>query len=440
MKNVSGYRAAGSVNVAGTSSSKSSSYTFSYSVHGSEIDGTVTMDGSTLHLVETGGSLYIDAPASFSIVWTQAGVSAASVSHYAGKWIDYPWSGESSFTNGLAPSDIVADLRNPGSLAAQGTGTIAGQGVVLVRGNDADGTSQAITYAVATSGPAYVLRETGEESGASAHWTVTFSDWNSVAAISPPPASVALPSPSSASSTTTDQPAPASVLAAVTGVSPSVSSTIGAGGVADPLEPVSGSPAALTGPGSKPELFYYGAEFCPYCAAERWSVVIALSRFGTFSNLHITMSDSNPDDIPDTHSFTFDGSSYSSSYLDFAAIESADRNGNVLQTPTAAEGTLVSTYDTTPYSAQTGGIPFQDLGNRYIVSGSGVNPELLQGMSWQQIAATLTDATSPVAQPIIGDANWLTAGICKLTGDQPGSVCSAAPIASLESQLGSSGG
>ena len=235
-----------------------------------------------------------------------------------------------------------------------------------------------------------------------------------------------------------NQLAPASVLAAVTGVSPSVSSTIGAGGITDPFQPISGSPAALTGPGGKPELFYYGAEFCPYCAAERWGLVIALSRFGTFSNLHITKSDSNPQDIPNTHTFSFYGSSYSSQYLDFAAIESADRNDNPLQTPTAAEGTLVTTYDTTPYSTTTGGIPFQDFGNRYIVSGSGVNPELLQGMTWQQIAATLTDTSSKVAQPIIGDADWITAGICKLTGDQPGSVCSAAPIASLEGQIASS--
>ena len=237
---------------------------------------------------------------------------------------------------------------------------------------------------------------------------------------------------------TATQLAPASVLAAVTGVSPSVSSTIGAGGVADPLEAISGSPSALTGSGGKPEVFYLGADYCPYCAAERWSVVIALSRFGTFSNLHITKSDSNPDDIPNTNTFTFYGSSYSSSYLDFAPIETADRNDNPLQKPTAAEQALVTTYDTTPYSATTGGIPFQDLGNRYILSGSGVNPELLQGMTWQQIATTLTDATSTVAQPIIGNANWITAGICKLTGDQPGSVCSAAPIASLEGQIASS--
>jgi len=246
-----------------------------------------------------------------------------------------------------------------------------------------------------------------------------------------------LSTPKSTSSSSNDGPVPASVLAAVTGVSPTVSSTIGGGGVTDPLEAISGSPSALTGSGGKPEVFYYGAEYCPYCAAERWSVVIALSRFGTFSNLHITKSDTNASDFPNTNTFTFYGSSYSSQYLDFAPIEGQDRSGNALQTPSAAEGTLATTYDTTPYSTQTGGIPFQDYGNRYIVSGSGVNPQLLQGMTWQQIAATLTDTSSTIAQPIIGNANWLTAGICKLTGDQPGSVCSAAPIASLESQLSS---
>ena len=243
---------------------------------------------------------------------------------------------------------------------------------------------------------------------------------------------------SSGSSSSSNQLAPASVLAAVTGVSPSVSSTVGAGGVADPLEAISGSPSALTGPDGTPELVYIGADYCPDCAAERWSVVIALSRFGTFTNLHITTSDSNPGDFPNTHTFTFYGSSYSSPYLDFAPIETNDRNDNPLQTPSAAEGTLASTYDTSPYSSSAGGIPFQDYGNRYIVSGSGVNPELLQGMTWQQIAVTLTDTSSKVAQPIIGDANWLTAGICKLTGDQPTSVCSAAPIASLEGQIASS--
>jgi hypothetical protein len=32
-------------------------------------------------------------------------------------------------------------------------------------------------------------------------------------------------------------------------------------------------------------MLYIGAEYCPYCAAERWPLVMALSKFGTFSNL-----------------------------------------------------------------------------------------------------------------------------------------------------------
>jgi hypothetical protein len=229
----------------------------------------------------------------------------------------------------------------------------------------------------------------------------------------------------------------ASVLSAVTGVSPTVSTSIGAGGVTDPLETISGTPADLTGAGGKPEIFYAGAEYCPYCAAERWSLVVALSRFGSFSNLHTTTS-SSTDVYPNTNTFSFYGSTYTSAYVDFVPVETEDRAGNALQTPTADEQTLVSTYDTSPYSATAGGIPFQDYGNRYIVSGTGVSPQVLQGLSWTQIAATLTDASSQVAQPIIGNANWLTAGICKLTGDQPGSVCSAAPVATLEGELGSS--
>ena len=41
---------------------------------------------------------------------------------------------------------------------------------------------------------------------------------------------------------------------------------------------------------NKPEILYIGAEYCPFCAAERWSMIIALSRFGTFSNLHFMTS------------------------------------------------------------------------------------------------------------------------------------------------------
>ena len=49
------------------------------------------------------------------------------------------------------------------------------------------------------------------------------------------------------------------------------------------------APTTITGApltsGGKPEMLYIGAEYCPYCAAERWAMIVALSRFGTFSGL-----------------------------------------------------------------------------------------------------------------------------------------------------------
>ncbi len=35
----------------------------------------------------------------------------------------------------------------------------------------------------------------------------------------------------------------------------------------------------------KPEVLFVGAEFCPFCAAERWPLIVALSRFGRFTAL-----------------------------------------------------------------------------------------------------------------------------------------------------------
>jgi hypothetical protein len=70
----------------------------------------------------------------------------------------------------------------------------------------------------------------------------------------------------------------------------------------------------------KPLVVYVGAEYCPYCAAERWAAVIALSRFGTFSGLGQTHS-SSTDVYPNTATLSFHGASYTSQYLQFQGVE-----------------------------------------------------------------------------------------------------------------------
>ena len=184
----------------------------------------------------------------------------------------------------------------------------------------------------------------------------------------------------------------------------------------------------------KIEITYVGAEYCPYCAAERWAIAVALSRFGTFSNLSGTHSSSS-DVYPDTQTLSFYGSTYSSAYVDFQPVEEATNQQvggtyQTLQTPTSRQSALVGTYD------PEGSIPFLDIANRYVVTGASFSPQVLQGLSRQQIADQLENPSSPVAQAVDGTANAITAAISAVTGNQPSAVGNSATIQGIEKQLG----
>ena len=84
-----------------------------------------------------------------------------------------------------------------------------------------------------------------------------------------------------------------------------------------------GTPLTASG---KPEMLYMGAEYCPYCAAERWAMIVALSRFGTFSGLATVHSASvngagNAEPYPNTPTWTFANAKYTSQYLTFTPVE-----------------------------------------------------------------------------------------------------------------------
>ena len=184
----------------------------------------------------------------------------------------------------------------------------------------------------------------------------------------------------------------------------------------------------------KPLITYVGAEYCPYCAAERWALAVALSRFGTFTNLAGTHSASQ-DVYPDTQTLSFYGSSYTSPYVDFQSVEQTTNEpvgGSypALQTPTAQERALLATYDS------GGSIPFLDIANHYVITGSSYSPQVLQGLSRAQIAAQIGDAKSAVAQAIDGAANEITAAIASVTPNLPGRVAASPVIASIAKGLG----
>jgi len=216
------------------------------------------------------------------------------------------------------------------------------------------------------------------------------------------------------------------VVATITGLPASELETVGKGTANNLIKPVSGT--ALVGTTGKPEVFFYGGEFCPYCAAVRWPLIIALSRFGTFSGLQTTTSSSS-DVYPNTPTLTFRNATFTSQYIDFRSVEGTDRDHNPLQSPTAAEQQLIDRYDT------GGTIPFVDFGNRNVLSGATYSPDLIGGMSWQSVADSLKQTDSTQARAILGSANLITAAICKMTGDQPASVCSSAAIQDMEKTL-----
>ena len=181
--------------------------------------------------------------------------------------------------------------------------------------------------------------------------------------------------------------------------------------------------------GGKPEVLYMGAEYCPFCAAQRWAMINALSRFGTFTGLTTTHSSSTDAD-PNTPTWTFYKSTYKSNYINFTPVEETtnERQGNssstsapyvTLQTPTSAEQATGQTYDPQGY------IPFIDLGNKYVQVGnlSPLSPTMLDGQSWAQVAAAMNNPSSAIGKAEIGNANYMTAGICKLTNNLPATAC-----------------
>ena len=221
---------------------------------------------------------------------------------------------------------------------------------------------------------------------------------------------------------------PASVAKNVTGVPASTLNTVGAGSVPQtvqkPVTLINGPPLTSNG---KPEMLYIGAEFCPYCAAMRWSMAVALSRFGVLSPLRGIHSAGEPEAYPNTATLTFYKSTYSSKYLSFVPVENQNVDHSPLQATTPQQQALWDRYNPNSY-------PFINIGNKYMITVI-YNPQVLQGKTWSQIAAALHDPSSPIAQGANGAANYLTAAICKTTNNQPAAVCTSPAIQKLAGGL-----
>ncbi len=212
--------------------------------------------------------------------------------------------------------------------------------------------------------------------------------------------------------TASESAAPAAVVRQVTNVPASVLTQVSPGRVATPLHQVAASGPPLTA-GGKPVIEFVSEESCPFCAAERWSLTVALSHFGTWDHLGVTRSAAT-DIFPNTATLLFRSAQYHSSQVSLHTTELTDNAGHDLQAPTTLDRQLIGQYDVPPYvnsADQSGSVPFLDIGNRYILAGAQFDPQVLAGLSATQIAAQLGNPSSPVAQAIDGSASVIVAAI-----------------------------
>ncbi len=217
-------------------------------------------------------------------------------------------------------------------------------------------------------------------------------------------------------------------------------------GVSSPANPVlaprpagsGNSPLWLATVGDRPPqpvVFFYGAEFAPYAAVQRWPLILALSRFGTFGQLGL-MQSSPTTAFAGVSTFTFWKVQYSSKYLILESVErysSLDPTGARylnLETPDARQAAAVASYGA---SANT--FALLDVANRYVLNGASFTPSVLGGLSQSQIAGDLTTPSSPLTQAVLTAANEITATICAVDGDKPGAVCESRGVLAADQEL-----
>src|ERR1700722_2965110 len=234
----------------------------------------------------------------------------------------------------------------------------------------------------------------------------------------------------------------------ISSVPPSVFDAVG---VNIPSEFAGDAPIVISGQpplalaGRSPTVLYYGAEYCPFCAAERWGIAVALARFGSWSGLSTTASGLLDGDFS---TLSFRSAKLDSRNINFVPVESctnivdpgaAGCSGyKPLQSPTKSEQAALARYagpTFVPGDAQGINFPYVDVDNKVLYSGSTYQPTVLTGLTQAEIAGGLTDTTNPVTKSIIGTANYITASVCARDNAAPTNVGAVPGVRAADTAL-----
>ena len=178
--------------------------------------------------------------------------------------------------------------------------------------------------------------------------------------------------------------------------------------------------------GGKLFVFFMGAEYCPYCAAERWAIVRSLQKFGQWEGLKQTISAARDQPFLNLPTYDFTKATYNSPHIEFVAREIKDREFKPLQSLLKTEEKLVRKHD--PKKE----IPFLLIGGKFMQVGSGFPPKIFIGHTFRQTETELKKAESEIRKTIDEEANVISALLC-LSGLPP-ELCKNAGTAELVAQ------
>jgi hypothetical protein len=173
-------------------------------------------------------------------------------------------------------------------------------------------------------------------------------------------------------------------------------------------------------------VFFMGAEYDPYSAAERWAVVRGLQKFGQWNGLKQTMSAARDEPFLNLPTYDFTEATYTSAHIEFVARELKDREFKPLQKLLKTEEKLVHKYNPDKQ------IPFLLVGGQFMQIGAGFSPKIFIGHTFRQTETELKKIESEIRKTIDAEGNIIASLLC--ASGLPQELCKETAVAELLAQ------
>lgn len=176
-------------------------------------------------------------------------------------------------------------------------------------------------------------------------------------------------------------------------------------------------------------VFFLGAGFCPFCAAERWAIVEALKNFGAWHNLLEDFSAEKDEKYLNIPTFNFLKARYSSEHIEFQAVETADRYFKPIDSDGNDRYGVLENYNPDHI------IPFTLVDGQFMQVGCGYSPKLFEALDHKKVREQLLDRISTLGSAIKNEADYLSTMICYALKNKAEGVCTESRIKNLLKQI-----